>query len=286
MHGSNERHIRVKSPDQPTLAILLTSFNRRTSTLTCLGAVEAAVAGRCRYNVVLVDDGSTDGTTDAVSSAFPNVHIVRGPGNLYWNGGMRLAWRSAIPLDPDFFLWLNDDTVLRPNVIADLLARYRDSARPKTIVTGCTADPKTGEITYGGFCRDPGLSRLRLRKLAPDEQHCETMNGNCVLIPACAVADIGINSERYQHTLGDLDYGLRARRAGYEILELKTPVAIQGHNVEYYASISRLTLQNWRFILFHPKGIPLREWFHFCLTHGGPLWAVNFVLKYARIAKF
>jgi GT2 family glycosyltransferase len=200
---------------------------------------------------------------------------------------MRLAWQSAQPLQPDYFLWLNDDTVLRPRAIADLLALYRASPTAKTICVGCTTDPITGIITYGGYKRVEGsLSRLRYRHLQKRETDCDTMNGNCVLFPACAVTDIGINGAEYSHAFGDIDYGLRAKRAGYIITQLAEPVAHQERNEKYLASTSTLTFKNWRFILTHPKGVPLREWFVFCRRYGGILWPINFIYRYIKMLRF
>jgi glycosyltransferase involved in cell wall biosynthesis len=69
--------------DKPLIAILLTCFNRRETTLACLASIEAAVAGSADYRIVIVDDGSSDGTADAVRAAFPDAMLVIGSGNLY-----------------------------------------------------------------------------------------------------------------------------------------------------------------------------------------------------------
>ena len=266
------------------IAILLTCFNRKALTLAALAALPQAVAGAATWRIVLVDDGSSDGTGDAVAATYPEAIVVRSPGNLYWNGGMRLAWQTALPLKPDFFLWLNDDTELRPNAIADMLALYQASVEPRTIVVGCTIDPVSGEVSYGGYRQVPGLSRLRFRRLLPDDAECDTMNGNCVLFPAAAAVEIGINSPNYRHAYGDNDYGLRARRAGWRIVELKAFVAKQERNRRYEDSVRRLTLANARFILFHPKGVAIREWWRFCRSHGGMLGPVNFLTRYLKMA--
>jgi GT2 family glycosyltransferase len=269
---------------RPTLAVLLTCFNRKALTLAALERLPAAVAGAAHYSTYVVDDKSRDGTAEAIALRFPDVTVIPGTGRLYWNGGMRLAWASAIPANPDFYLWLNDDTHLEPGAIAKLLRAYAQHPQ-KTIVVGKCIDPRNGETAYGGYRIQAGWSRIRFRRLAPGEFECDSMNGNCVLLPACAVQDIGIHSEKYTHAFGDNDYGLRARRAGYLIVEAPDPVAEQELNSAYEAAIHRLTWKNWKFVLGDPKGVPIGEWLAFCREHAGPLWPVNFMWKYIRMIR-
>ncbi|RWX76939.1 glycosyltransferase family 2 protein [Neorhizobium lilium] len=269
----------------PLIAILITCFNRRETTLSCLASIESAISGSADYKVVIVDDGSSDGTADAVRAAYPDAVVAIGSGNLYWNGGMRMAWQNALQLHADFYLWLNDDTILRPGAIRDMLSKYDQENFAKTIVVGCTVDPETKQTTYGGYRRSTGLSRLRLRRLWSNEQYCDTMNGNCVLFPKTTTDDIGINSHKFTHAFGDNDYGLRAIRAGYRIVELKDAVAEQTHNAEFVKSTSTLTYANWRKILLHPKGVPVVEWWAFCREHGGPIWPVNFFWRYIKMLR-
>jgi hypothetical protein len=56
---------------------------------------------RYAIEVFLVDDGSTDGTADAVREVWPEATIIQGDGNLFWCGGMRVAWAAAAKTDPD-----------------------------------------------------------------------------------------------------------------------------------------------------------------------------------------
>jgi GT2 family glycosyltransferase len=271
---------------KPRLSILITCFNRREKTLACLGALREACSEALSYKVFIVDDGSSDGTFDAISRSFPEVKLIRGPGNLYWNRGMHRAWSDALSTPTDYYLWLNDDLVLRPGSVRELVQHGMDNGARlggKLIVVGRTLNPKTRRTTYGGYKRRNGVSRLRFRHLSENEVLCDTMNGNCVLIPTSATDDIGINDIRFSHAFGDLDYGLRAVRAGYTILQMPRHVGLQEFNDDYHKSIAKMDLRNAAFILTHPKGIPVMEWFAFCRSHGGPLWPVNFGLRYFKM---
>ena len=107
------------------LAILLTSYNRKEKTLACLRSVYSQEdISNVNFEIYLVDDNSTDGTGQAVKIEFPNVHVFKGNGDLFWAGGMRYAWREAIKTKKsfDYFLLLNDDTLLLNGAFKNLFA--------------------------------------------------------------------------------------------------------------------------------------------------------------------
>jgi GT2 family glycosyltransferase len=71
------------------IAILITCYNRKEKTLSCLAALfNCIVPDGYGFDVFLVDDGSTDGTSDAIKEGFTQVNIIQGNGNLFWNRGM------------------------------------------------------------------------------------------------------------------------------------------------------------------------------------------------------
>ena len=92
------------------VAVLLTCHNRKAKTIECLKSLFKAIQfskADSSFSVYLVDDGSTDGTAEAVLSNFPEVNVINGSGNLFWAGGMRLAWNTALQSNPDYYLLLN-----------------------------------------------------------------------------------------------------------------------------------------------------------------------------------
>lgn len=266
------------------IAVIVTCYNRRELTLASLAAVTAAGArADVELAIFLTDDGSSDGTADAVRAAFPNVTILQGDGSLFWNQGMLRAWQAAVTAAPDFYLWLNDDLAVNPDALANMLACYKAAPSAKTIVVGRTVDPVSGDTTYGAYERAPGWSRLRFVHLRDPAGEGVTMNGNFVLIPASAVADIGMNHPAYRHSTGDVDYGLRATRAGYAIRQCPQPVGEQERNHAYALRTSRMTIGTMGKMLRDPKGVDAREWLTFTREHGGPLWPVNFIYRYIKM---
>lgn len=193
------------------VAILLTVYNRREKTLECLKACYEQIdgmkaGGEYVFRIYMVDDGSSDGTSEAVRDIFPQTEILRSNGGLFWNQGMRLAWERASEDNPDFYLWINDDTILKEGAIACLM-ETSTFLRHKAIVVG-TAEDNKGELSYGG-------RSLSGRIVVPDPTlpvTCQTFNGNLVLVPHHVFRILGNLDEHYQHSFGDYDYGVRAEK--------------------------------------------------------------------------
>ena len=91
------------------VAVLLTVHNRREKTLACLENCYRQIDSMkgddtYSFSVYLVDDGSTDGTSEAVLQTYPQTHVINGDGSLFWNHGMRTAWDAAAADEQDFYL--------------------------------------------------------------------------------------------------------------------------------------------------------------------------------------
>ena len=188
-------------------AVLMTCFNRKDKTLKSL---ESLFRQNIDVDVFLVDDGCTDGTKESVVDQFPQVNIIQGTGNLFWNRGMYLAWITAANSnDYDFYLWLNDDTTLYPDSLQKLMECSESNHHQKIICGTTCAVNDPGRITYGGRI-------LKETMVFPNEQiqPCDYFHGNIVLIPRYVYSAIGANDPIFSHALGDFDYGLRARKAG------------------------------------------------------------------------
>lgn len=187
-----------------TIAVLITSFNRKNSTLKCLEKLFSQKLENFNLNVYLVDDGSTDGTFKAVSKQFPDVNILKGNGNLFWNRGMHMAWEEAAKKEWDFYLWLNDDTFLFENAIQSTL-ETSSKVDSNSIIVGATCSNLNHDLTtYGGR---EGKNVLQNKGQI---MKCSTFNGNVVLIPNSVYNKLGNLDYKFRHSFGDIEYGMRA----------------------------------------------------------------------------
>ncbi|MGZ5053598.1 MAG: glycosyltransferase family 2 protein [Methylobacter sp.] len=269
------------------LAILITCHNRREITLTCLKALfESHLPEDVLLEVFLVDDGSSDGTGEAVRQMFPDVHVLEGNGNLYWNGGMRKAFAAAMEQSFDQYLWLNDDTFLYPHTIATMLLvadQVLCNDGKSVIVVGSTQTEMGGKVNHGGVVK---WKRLNSELVVPQDTPipCETMYGNCVLIPRKIAQVVGNLDAAFVHSIGDVDYGLRARKAGFQIVVMPGFAGICSLNpVAGSISDTSLPLRLRYQKLLSPTGLPVKPFSLFLWRHFGIKGLIYGVWVYLKI---
>jgi GT2 family glycosyltransferase len=282
-----------------SIAVLMTCHNRKLKTLVTLESLfKQTLTSEIALSVYLVDDGSTDGTSEGVQQKYPQVKLFAGDGNLFWNGGMRIAFSEAMKDDPDYYLWLNDDTVLAPEALNTLLATSRElfeQGEKKAIVAGSTCDPDTGDFTYGGIVKITPLLPFKFRFLKPTKvpQSCDSMNGNCVLIPRSVVDIVGNLDPAFIHYLSDWEYGLRARQKGCTVWIAPGYQGSCSPNPQS-TKVAAANISEGLQKMNQPKGLafqdatlqPWKEWKVFAQRHGGLLWPIYWLLPYRRLVWF
>lgn len=205
----------LKFKNMQTIAILLTVYNRKEKTLECLKRLynQLPIDGY-HVDVYLTNDGCTDGTPDAVTTLFPDVHIINGNGNLYWNRGMYKAWKEAAKIEYDFYLWLNDDLLLYDDSLQHILSCSKEKNN-SCIISGLVSSLDGSFTTYGG--RKNGIKV----QCNGNMQKIDIMHGNFVLIPKYVFHLIGFNDPYYNHAFGDHDYSLMAKKKNINIFTTK-----------------------------------------------------------------
>lgn len=261
------------------IAVLMTCYNRRELTLRCLHSLFACELPKgCELNVYLNDDGSIDGTGDAVKSTFRDVRVLKGTGSDYWCGGMRRAWNAALADGEkfDYFLWANDDVVFLPCALKELLSvAGREDASPLGLVCGVLCDPVSGELTYGG--RD----EKRLLKPNGKVQQCRYVHGNAVLVPWGTYEKIGIFDKRWTHGLGDTDYGLCCIEAGLRcVVTTRYIGTCEQHRIRAPWFSCEVPFRTRFSLMFRPVGGNFREYVVFRRKHYPVRWIFD-AMKFA-----
>lgn len=254
------------------IAILLTCYNRKSKTLSCLHSLSHTYelsGSALNISVYLTDDNSTDGTAEAVKNeTYPfDIYVLPGTGNLYWNGGMINSWRKAIACGGyDGYLLLNDDVVLLESFWkeledADKLSLSQHGKRG--IYVGSTCDSRTRQFTYGGFIFTNKLT-LKDEYVIPDGetyQHCQCAHGNITYISSDVVNEMGIFCEEYIHGGTDHDYSYLAYKAGFPIIVLPNYAGLceNDHKEDGYADFLMMSLKERLGYLNSPFGFNLHN---------------------------
>ncbi len=240
------------------IAAIITCFNRIAFTKRCVEQLlnESKRLSHISLDFYIWDDGSTDGTAEAVSSISDSIKVFRGPGNYYWSKSMFFAMKEALKSDYDFYLMVNDDVDFYQNALEIMLNSYH-LAKRKCAIVGTTQF--NNEFSYGG--RDNKFSVI----VPSDElKECYYANWNCFLIDRYVVDRVGLISPKYRHSGGDSDYSCRMRRAGIPQYVATQFVGIcqNDHDDPPYYDPKLSVYERLR-ALFSPKGKPFGSYLRF-----------------------
>ena len=213
------------------ITIVIPVHNRREYTRQCLVCLSAQTYQNSR--IVVVDDGSTDGTDIMIEQEFPDVIVMKGDGNLWWteatNWGVRYALQHRDKRQENFVLTLNDDTRVGPDYLQTMLDAYRKH-RPCLIGSISVDSENPEKLEYAGAAFElytaggrhlAGDYHYSYPELVQRATHVESQSlpGRGTLIPLEVFEQIGLyDSTNYVHYMADIEFSVRARKAGYRLI--------------------------------------------------------------------
>jgi GT2 family glycosyltransferase len=212
------------SSSVPRVAVVVLCFNARRDTLGCLRSLE-----RVRWpdlRTVVVDNGSSDGTADAVAREHPAVELIRSDENLGFAEGNNAGLRAAFADGADYALMLNNDTIAHEELIAALVeeAERRPDAGALCPMIHYLEPPD--RIWYAGARFDPRRVHNGRHTGYGDRdggqyhspREIGRATGAAMLVPRRVVEDVGYLDGRLFLQVEDVEWSLRMRSAGYRIL--------------------------------------------------------------------
>ena len=111
---------RTRWTTPPLVYIILLTWNQRQDTLACLASLEQLTYPR--FQILVVDNGSQDGTSEVIRRQFPAVDLLVNEHNLGFQGGFNLGMRYALAHGADFLLVMNNDTTVQPDMLDELMS--------------------------------------------------------------------------------------------------------------------------------------------------------------------
>lgn len=207
----------------PKVSIIIVNWNQEADTAECLNSLKRI--DYSDHEIILVDNGSRDSSPDNIQGRFQNIKLIRNRENKGFAEGNNVGIREALKRNADYILLLNNDTVVEADFLTSLvniaeadssismatpkIMFYRD--RDTIWFAGGSFLPfieKPSHLYYGR--KDVGQVK--------DVTETEWISGCCMLIKREVFEKIGLLDADYFNNYEDVDFCVRARRAGYKIV--------------------------------------------------------------------
>ena len=207
----------------PKVFIIVLNWNRREDTIECVNSIRKI--NYPRYEIVIVDNGSTDGSEKILRSAFPDIKLIQNNENLGFAEGNNVGIRYALGNGADYVVILNNDTAVDEGFITELV-NAAESDRSIGIVSskiyfydrpdvlwyaGAVLDLKTGKSVHIGYNEKDAGQYNTMRKT---DRAC----GCSMMVSRRACEAVGLMDASYFCYGEEADWSLRVREAGYKVV--------------------------------------------------------------------
>lgn len=224
---SNPRSTPAAIPPTDTSAAQVHAvvLNYRTAEQTWLAA-RSILASSVPARVLVVDNGSGDGSAERLSTTLPAARIVEAGSNLGFSGGCNLGIRAGLDEGARFVLLVNSDAVLSPPAMRTLLDAARAHPAAGILAPVLLSREEPDRIASAGIRYSTVTGRMRhiaaglpLSLVPPAEAHAVDAVSGCVMLIRRDVFDaVGVLDEEFFFSFEDIEFCLRARRAGFSVL--------------------------------------------------------------------
>ena len=225
----------------PRIAVVILSFNQREQTLICLRHLVALAQGEGPFDVLVWDNGSIDGTAEAVRETFPVVSVHACTRNLGVAGGRNAAARMALEnFEPDLLLFLDNDIYVRKGFVSALARVFSESgsARIGQVQAKLLLSDQPGIINYGGGSnlqfwrgntRPVGCGEVDRGQY--DRRKPCVACGGAMMVRAGVFQQLGGFDELFSpYGPEDIDFSLRLQGAGWECWYIPDAVGLHDFN--------------------------------------------------------
>jgi GT2 family glycosyltransferase len=218
--------------NSPLVYVITLTHNHCDDTLQALDSLSRMVYPS--YELLVVDNQSTDGTVDRVREEYPEVELLVNRSNLGFAAGINPGLQYALDRGADFVLAINNDVFVAPPMLTHLVAAMKRDVGAAAPMIYYLEDPK--RIWSIGFSRHPLLLEMRggARGQIDEGQwqipfEVDYLLGCAMLLNSSTLREVGLFDERYFFYREDFDFSLRVRQHGYRLITV--PQAKMWHKV-------------------------------------------------------
>lgn len=210
------------SPNDKSVVAVVLNYRRADDTIDCVRSLKRAEG--LKPEIIVVDNGSDDGSADRIAGAFPDVQVIRNPSNLGYAGGNNVGIGEALKRGPQYVLVINNDCTVAPDAVMKMVeaarARGADIASPKIYDFF-----NPGIIQYAGYRNAHLLAQgIPIGEGERDEGQYDRETelnaapGCAMLLSRRLLESVGSFDDRFFAYSEELDLCRRARDAGCRIL--------------------------------------------------------------------
>ena len=242
--------------------VVIPVHNRLKFTKTCLTSLRNQKK-ITNLNIIVIDDGSSDGTFDYLKKNFPDITILKSDGSLFWCGAVNFGINYVLKIaeENDWILLVNNDAELKSDALYHLIKSSKKKNR-KAITGSLTLSSKDKQtvIKSGTIIRSwffnitehifKDYKYNHLSNLEPKE--VDLITGRCLLHPIEIFKKVGnYDSITFNHYGGDDEFSIRAKRYGYSVL--LCPLSVVFLVEDKKISPKKFTISNFLYSLFNIK---------------------------------
>jgi len=272
---------------QPLVYLVVLTWNGKDDTLECLRSLQKVTYSN--FKILVVDNASVDGTTEAILKEFPDVEVVINKSNLRFAGGNNVGIQKALDQSAKYIMLLNNDTVVEKNFLNNLLdAAEKNSligiVGPKIFFHG---DPR--RIWYAGGKIEwwkGWISHIGVRQIDNGQYDIQSetdyITGCCLLVKSEVINRVGMLDENYFIYGEDADWCIRTARAGYTLLYV--PTAVVWHKLSVSSGGHLSWFKNWNKLKSQLRLLArYARWYHWLTIPIG--FVANFLTSLYRVKK-
>lgn len=219
----------TQSKTAPQVTIIMLTWNSYDVTRDCLLSLRKL--DYPAYKIILVDNGSVDGSWQKLAQEFPEVRVIRNEENLGFTGGNNVGMREALKNGTDYLLLLNNDTIVSPSFLSEMIKvaetdRNIGMVNPKIYffepadkiwyAGGAYVRWKTFPIHFGVRQQDDGSYN--------ETKEVSFVTGCALLVRAETARTVGLLDETFFLSYEDVDWSVRAIESGYKAMYVPTSV--------------------------------------------------------------
>ncbi|MCL4294788.1 MAG: glycosyltransferase family 2 protein [Anaerolineae bacterium] len=209
----------------PTISIIILTWNQCSLTLDCLASLADLNYPADRLQIIVVDNGSVDGTALAIRERYPSVSVLENGKNLGFAEGNNIGIRYALQSNTEYLMLLNNDTTIDPSMLNELLEVIEQDPTVGIVGPKMLYFEQPNIIWCAGNRIDWWLgSSIRLQAEQPDlsldeqPQEVDFITACAICLRRSVVEQIGLLDLRFFIYYEETDWCIRARTAGWRIL--------------------------------------------------------------------